>query len=33
LQQGKWVKVKGWAGKEEARKEIIESAERYNKEG
>jgi len=23
------VKVKGWAGKEEARREIIESAERY----
>jgi len=29
LEQGKWVKVKGWAGKEEARREILESAERY----
>ncbi|MBL4673742.1 MAG: inorganic pyrophosphatase, partial [Arenicella sp.] len=29
LEQGKWVKVKGWAGKEEARREIIEAAERY----
>ena len=29
LEQGKWVKVEGWAGKEEARQEIIDSAERY----
>ena len=29
LEKGKWVKVKGWGGVEEARKEIIESAERY----
>ena len=29
LEQGKWVKVDGWAGKEEARQEIIDSAERY----
>ena len=29
LEQGKWVKVSGWVGKEEARKEIIEAAERY----
>lgn len=32
LEQGKWVKVRGWAGKDEARREIIESAERYQKE-
>ncbi|GAA6136805.1 inorganic diphosphatase [Arenicella sp. 4NH20-0111] len=30
LEQGKWVKVRGWAGKDEARQEIIDSAERYN---
>ena len=30
LEQGKWVKVKGWAGKEEARKEIVDSAACYN---
>ena len=30
LEQGKWVKVKGWVGKDEARKEILEAAERYN---
>ena len=30
LEQGKWVKVRGWAGKDEARKEILDSAERYN---
>ena len=29
LEKGKWVKVKGWAGKEQACKEITESAERY----
>ncbi len=29
LEQGKWVKVRGWAGKDEARKEIMDSAERY----
>lgn len=29
LEKGKWVKVEGWAGIEEARKEILESAERY----
>jgi len=29
LEQGKWVKVKGWVGKEEARREILESVERY----
>lgn len=31
LEQGKWVKVHGWAGKDEARKEIMDSAERYEK--
>lgn len=31
LEQGKWVKVNGWAGKDEARKEIMDSAERYEK--
>lgn len=30
LEKGKWVKVEGWAGIDEARKEILESAERYN---
>lgn len=30
LEKGKWVKVEGWAGIEEARKEILESADRYN---
>src|SRR5699024_5894350 len=29
LEQGKWVKVKGWAGPDAARKEIMDSAERY----
>ena len=29
LEKGKWVKVKGWAGAEAARKEISESAARY----
>jgi len=33
LEKGKWVKVKGWAGIDVARKEILDSAERYNKEG
>ena len=31
LEKGKWVKIEGWAGKDEARKEIIDSAERYQK--
>lgn len=30
LEPGKWVKIKGWAGPEEAKKEISESVERYN---
>lgn len=29
LEPGKWVKVKGWAGPEAARNEILESIERY----
>ena len=29
LEKGKWVKVKGWGNKEVARKEITDSAERY----
>lgn len=31
LEKGKWVKIEGWAGKDEARKEIIDSAERHQK--
>lgn len=31
LEKGKWVKVKGWKGPEEARKEILEGIERYKK--
>lgn len=30
LEQGKWVKVEGWAGIEEAYEEILSSIERYN---
>lgn len=29
LEQGKWVKITGWVGKDEARQEILDSAERY----
>ena len=29
LEKGKWVKIEGWASKDEARAEIVESAERY----
>jgi inorganic pyrophosphatase len=29
LEQGKWVKIKGWGGVEDARKEIMDSIERY----
>jgi len=32
-EKGKWVKIKGWAGIDVARQEIVDSAERYNKEG
>ena len=31
LDEGKWVRVEGWAGKEEAHKEITDSIDRYNK--
>ncbi len=29
LEKGKWVKIEGWTGKDEARREILDSAERY----
>jgi inorganic pyrophosphatase len=29
LEKGKWVKVEGWAGAEEARAVIVEGVERY----
>ena len=29
LEEGKWVKIDGWQGIEEARKEIVESRQRY----
>ena len=29
LEPGKWVKVRGWVGAEEAKKEILEGIERY----
>ena len=32
LEKGKWVKVEGWAGAEEAQKEILASIERYNQQ-
>jgi len=32
LEKGKWVKVEGWAGAEEAQKEIMASIERYNQQ-
>lgn len=30
LEEGKWVKIEGWEGPEEARSEIMKSIERYN---
>jgi inorganic pyrophosphatase len=30
LEEGKWVKIDGWAGPEEARAEIMSSVERFN---
>ncbi len=30
LDKGKWVKIKGWAGIDEARQEILNGVERYN---
>ncbi|MDP3269606.1 MAG: inorganic diphosphatase [Legionella sp.] len=32
LEEGKWVKIDGWVGPEEARAEIMASVERFNKE-
>ena len=32
LEPGKWVKIDGWVGIEEAKQEILESIERYNAE-
>jgi inorganic pyrophosphatase len=29
LEEGKWVKVDGWEGKEAAHKEILDSIERF----
>ncbi len=31
LEPGKWVKVEGWVGPEEAKKEILDGVDRYNK--
>lgn len=33
LETGKWVKIQGWASKDEARQEILDSVERYNNQG
>ncbi len=30
LEDGKWVRIEGWVGPEEAKKEIMDSIERYN---
>ncbi len=32
LEHGKWVKVKGWAGPDAAKEEIINSAKRFNQQ-
>ena len=32
LEKGEWVKVIGWAGPEDAKREILDSAARYRKE-
>lgn len=32
LEEGKWVKIDGWVGAEEAKKEILASIERFNNE-
>jgi len=32
LESGKWVKIDGWVDTEEAKREILESIERYNSE-
>lgn len=30
LEEGKWVKIEGWGGPDEARKEILDCVERFN---
>jgi inorganic pyrophosphatase len=30
LETGKWVKIHGWKGAEAARREVLDSVERYN---
>jgi inorganic pyrophosphatase len=30
LEEGKWVKIDGWGGKQEAHQEILDSIERFN---
>jgi len=32
LEKGKWVKVKGWAGSDAAKKEITDGMKRHKKE-
>ena len=32
LEEGKWVKVQGWEGKESAQKEIMDGIDNYNKQ-
>lgn len=32
LEEGKWVKIDGWEGTDAAKKEILDSVERYNNE-
>lgn len=32
LEEGKWVKIDGWVGPDEARKEIMASVERFNQD-
>lgn len=32
LEEGKWVKIDGWEGTDSAKKEILDSVERYNNE-
>jgi inorganic pyrophosphatase len=32
LEPGKWVEIDGWVDSDEARREIIDSIERYNAE-
>ncbi|MEO7200665.1 MAG: inorganic diphosphatase, partial [Dokdonella sp.] len=31
LEKGKWVKIEGWSGADEAQKEILASIARYKK--